>query len=169
MSRCMFNTPFCPPSSHTHNTEMIKKTEGRKRGSKGGRNEGSREEGALAIHLILWYIIIWHKYNWNKNTLTSAHCHCDVIAQSPGLPEVVRINAIHLYEGRERKKEEQLSNCQRSRLTAVDEERGRKANRLLESTGTVGWSVEKESEAVSRRYSTGLKHADKFDELGRKE
>lgn len=97
MSRCMFNTPFCPPSSHTHNTEMIKKTEGRKRGSKGGRNEGSREEGALAIHLILWYIIIWHKYNWNKNTLTSAHCHCDVIAQSPGLPEVVRINAMHLY------------------------------------------------------------------------
>ena len=92
-----------------------------------------------------------------------------MITQSPGLPEVVRINAIHLYEGRERKKEEQLSNCQRSRLTAVDEERGRKANRLLESTGTVGWSVEKELVAVSRRYSTGLKHADKFDELGRKE
>lgn len=29
--------------------------------------------------------------------------------------------------------------------------------------------MEKGSEAVSRRYSTGLKHADKFDELGRKE
>lgn len=58
-----------------------------------------------------------------------------------------------------------MSNCQRSLLTAVDEERGRKANRLLESTGT----VEKESEAVSRRYSSGLKHADKFDELGKKE
>lgn len=83
-----------------------------------------------------------------------------MIAQSPGLPEVVRVNAIHLYEERKRNKEEQLSNCQRSRLTA---------NRLLESTGTVGWSVEKESEAVSIRYSTGLKHADKFDELGRKE
>lgn len=92
-----------------------------------------------------------------------------MITQSPGLPEVVRINAIHLYEGRERKKEEQLSNCQRSHLTAVDEERGRKANILLESTGTVGWSVEKELVAVSRRYPTGLKHADKFDELGRKE
>lgn len=69
-----------------------------------------------------------------------------MITQSPGLPEAVRINATHLYESRDRKKEERLSNCQRSSLTAVDEGRGRKANRLLESTGT----VEKESEAVSR-------------------
>ena len=84
-----------------------------------------------------------------------------MITQSPGLPEAVRINATHLYEGMDGKTEERLSNCQRSLLTAVDEERGRKANRLLESTGT----VEKESEAVSRRHSSGLKHADKFDEL----
>lgn len=73
-----------------------------------------------------------------------------MITQSPGLSEAVRINATHLYEGRDRKKEERLSNCQRSSLTAVDKGRGRKANRLLESTGTVGRGVEKESEAVSR-------------------
>lgn len=57
--------------------------------------------------------------------------------------EALRIKAIPLYEGRVRKKEEQLSNCQRLGLTAVNEGRRRKADRLLEPISTVEWSAEK--------------------------
>lgn len=78
--------------------------------------------------------------------------------------EAVRINSTHLFEGRDRKKEEQLSNCQRSSLIAVNKGRGRKADRVLEPISTVEWSVDKEPKVVSRRYTIGLKLADRFDE-----
>lgn len=82
-----------------------------------------------------------------------------------GTGDHVRINSSYLCEGRSSKKGKK--NCQISSFNAVDEGRGRETD-CWKQQALRKWSVEKEPKVVGR-YSTGLKHADKFnEELGKK-